>query len=100
MKAVGIKVLKAKLSEYVRLAKNGETILVTERDEVVAELRPAAHGRPTLGALDEYLQELADRGEATLASEPAEGWAGIRAVVRLAPGTSQRLIDELRRDGL
>jgi antitoxin (DNA-binding transcriptional repressor) of toxin-antitoxin stability system len=28
MKAVGIKVLKAKLSEYIRLAKAGETLLV------------------------------------------------------------------------
>src|SRR5262249_30726597 len=41
VKAVGIKDLKARLSEYVRLVKAGETILVTERDEVVAELRPA-----------------------------------------------------------
>jgi prevent-host-death family protein len=31
MKAVGIKQLKAHLSEYVRLAKAGETVLVTER---------------------------------------------------------------------
>jgi antitoxin (DNA-binding transcriptional repressor) of toxin-antitoxin stability system len=30
MRAVGIKVLKNKLSEYVRLAANGETILVAE----------------------------------------------------------------------
>jgi len=42
MRAVGIKVLKAKLSEYVRLAKAGETILVTERDEVVAEAAAGA----------------------------------------------------------
>jgi len=41
MKAVGVKQLKARLSEYLRLTKAGETILVTERDEVVAELRPA-----------------------------------------------------------
>jgi antitoxin (DNA-binding transcriptional repressor) of toxin-antitoxin stability system len=37
MRAVGIKVLKNKLSEYVRLAERGETILVTDRDPVVAE---------------------------------------------------------------
>ena len=45
MKAVGIKELKARLSEFVRLVKSGETVLVTERDEVVAELRPARHQR-------------------------------------------------------
>jgi antitoxin (DNA-binding transcriptional repressor) of toxin-antitoxin stability system len=40
MGSVGIKVLKNKLSEYVRLAASGETVLVTDRDRVVAELGP------------------------------------------------------------
>lgn len=40
MRAVGLKILKNKLSEYVRLAATGETILVTDRDQVVAELVP------------------------------------------------------------
>jgi len=35
MRSVGIKVLKNKLSEYVRLAASGETVLVTDRDRVV-----------------------------------------------------------------
>ncbi len=38
MRSVGLKVLKNKLSEYVRLAASGETVLVTDRDRVVAEL--------------------------------------------------------------
>ena len=40
MRSVGLKVLKNKLSEYVRLAAGGETVLVTDRDRVVAELNP------------------------------------------------------------
>jgi antitoxin (DNA-binding transcriptional repressor) of toxin-antitoxin stability system len=40
MRSVGIKVLKNKLSEYVRRAAGGETILVTDRDHVVASLGP------------------------------------------------------------
>lgn len=40
MRAVGLKILKNKLSEYVRLAAGGETILVTDRDRVVAEIVP------------------------------------------------------------
>ena len=40
MRAVGIKVLKNKLSEYVRLAAAGETVLITDRDRVVAQLGP------------------------------------------------------------
>ena len=45
MRAVGLKVLKNKLSEYVRLAAGGETVLVTDRDRVVAELVPPQVGR-------------------------------------------------------
>ena len=39
---IALKVLRDKLSEYVRLVAAGETVLVTDRDLVVAELR-----RPT-----------------------------------------------------
>ena len=45
MRAVGIKNLKNRLSEYVRLAASGETVLVTDRDRVVAELGPPRPGR-------------------------------------------------------
>lgn len=45
MRSIGIKLLKNKLSEYVRLAAGGETVLVTDRDRVVAELGPPAPDR-------------------------------------------------------
>lgn len=38
MQSVGVKALKNKLSEYVRAAAAGETVLVTDRGQVVAEL--------------------------------------------------------------
>lgn len=62
MRAVGLKELKNKLSEYVRLAAGGETVLVTDRDRVVAELVPARPGRSPI---------LAD---ARLAQAVREGW--------------------------
>ena len=40
MRTVGLKILKNKLSEYVRLAAAGETIVVTDRNRVVAEIVP------------------------------------------------------------
>lgn len=40
MRAVGLKVLQKKLSEYIRLAARGETVLVTNRNRVVAEISP------------------------------------------------------------
>ncbi len=38
---VGTRELKSKLSEYLRRVKNGQTIIVTERGKVVAQLSPA-----------------------------------------------------------
>jgi prevent-host-death family protein len=40
MKQVGLKTLKNKLSEYVRLAAAGETIVITDRGCAVAEIVP------------------------------------------------------------
>lgn len=45
MRSVGIKVLKNKLSEYIRIASEGETVLVTDRDRVVAEITAPRAGR-------------------------------------------------------
>jgi antitoxin (DNA-binding transcriptional repressor) of toxin-antitoxin stability system len=44
MRSVGLKILKNKLSEYIRLASAGETVLVTDRDRVVAEIVPPQPG--------------------------------------------------------
>jgi prevent-host-death family protein len=44
MKTVGVRELKNRLSEYIRQAKSGEGVLVTDRGHVVAELTPPGHG--------------------------------------------------------
>jgi antitoxin (DNA-binding transcriptional repressor) of toxin-antitoxin stability system len=56
MRSVGIKVLKNKLSEYVRLAAGGETVLVTDRDRVVAELGPPQQ-RPGAQSVDDFIAQ-------------------------------------------
>lgn len=61
MRSVGIKVLKNKLSEYVRIAAAGETVLVTDRDRVVAELGPPSPGRAER-LVDARLAEAVRRG--------------------------------------
>ena len=67
MRSVGIKVLKNKLSEYVRLAAGGETVLVTDRDRVVAELVPP---RPGLNDADALWAEAIRQGHVTPAKNP------------------------------
>jgi antitoxin (DNA-binding transcriptional repressor) of toxin-antitoxin stability system len=92
MRAVGLKVLKNKLSEYVRLAASGETVLVTDRDRVVAELSPPREGRGL------YL------ADALLADAVRNGW--LAAPLMVAEGPPPRspvaplrtLLDELERD--
>jgi antitoxin (DNA-binding transcriptional repressor) of toxin-antitoxin stability system len=71
MRAVGLKILKNKLSEYVRLVAGGETVLVTDRDRVVAELVPPREGRSPLLA-DAMLADAVRRGWIT----PAPGGPG------------------------
>lgn len=44
MKTVGVRELKNRLSEYLRQAKAGDSVLVTDRGQVVAELSPPGHG--------------------------------------------------------
>lgn len=60
MRTVGLKVLKNRLSEYIRLVAGGETVLVTDRDKVVAELRPP-EGRAPL-ASDALLADAMRKG--------------------------------------
>lgn len=92
VRAVGLKVLKNKLSEYVRLAAGGEIVLVTDRDRVVAELAPPREGRSPLVA------------DALLAEAVREGWLTPPQLVPDGPppskpvGTSAEILAELARD--
>jgi antitoxin (DNA-binding transcriptional repressor) of toxin-antitoxin stability system len=98
MKAVGVKQLKARLSEYVRLVKSGETILVTDRDEVVAELRPARRQRRSAEDLEEILDGLAEAGDITRPSMPKLDWTWRVKGLGQPAGTARRILDDVRAD--
>src|ERR1700682_4045601 len=99
MKAVGVKQLKARLSEYLRHVRAGETILITDREEVVAELRPAVRrqSRPP-DSIGELLDSLAERGEITRASLPKGKWTWKVRGLGLPPGTAAELLNQIRSD--
>src|SRR5690349_16604748 len=61
MRTVNIAELKDRLSHYLRLARAGETVLVKDRDRVVARLEPAGDAA---GAGDDasQLQSLEEQG--------------------------------------
>ena len=73
MRSVGLKILKNKLSEYVRIAASGEIVLVTDRDRVVAELGPPQAGRST------------GLSDALLAESVREGWVTPPMIVSADP---------------
>ena len=98
MKSIGIKQLKSRLSEYLRLVRSGETVLVTDRDEVVAELRPTRKQPRIADSLDELLDSLAERGEVTRASLPKRQWRWKATGLGLAAGSANALLDEIRSD--
>jgi antitoxin (DNA-binding transcriptional repressor) of toxin-antitoxin stability system len=72
VRSVDIKTLKNKLSEYVRIAASGETVLVTDGDRIVAELNPPREGRGPVVS-DAVLLEDLRRGLITPASMPFRG---------------------------
>jgi antitoxin (DNA-binding transcriptional repressor) of toxin-antitoxin stability system len=99
MKAVGVKQLKARLSEYLRHVRAGETILVTDRDEVVAELRPAIRRTSRRSSsVDEILDSLAERGEVTRASIAKGRWTWKVRGLGLKAGTAAEVLDQIRSD--
>jgi antitoxin (DNA-binding transcriptional repressor) of toxin-antitoxin stability system len=92
MRVVGLKVLKNRLSEYVRLAAEGERVLVTDRDRVVAELVAPQGGTPELAA-DAVLAEAVRAGWLKPPVLPPSALPPRRPVAPLAD-----LLDQLERD--
>jgi prevent-host-death family protein len=65
MKSVGLRELKNRLSEYVREVRAGESVFVTDRGEVVAELIPPGRAMDERNA-PSGLVVLAKQGQLTL----------------------------------
>jgi antitoxin (DNA-binding transcriptional repressor) of toxin-antitoxin stability system len=100
MKAVGIKVLKNQLSRYLKAVEGGETILVTDRDRVIAEIhRPALPFAGRVSRWDAFLNDQERRGKLR---RPEHVEVSMRSATRL-PRLSRnvdpvRLLDETRAD--
>ena len=96
MQAVGIRELKNKLSHYVRLVEAGDSVLVTDRGTVVAELRPP--GSTSGDARDpttSRLNELARRGRAVVGASHDPTLYSARNAV-LPEGTATELLEAER----
>jgi len=95
VKAVNLRELKNRLGTYVREVRAGEVILVTDRGQVVAELRPPVHGARALSSREDILERLASEGKVRLgrANDPA---AYRRSKLSARAGLVEELIDAER----
>lgn len=84
--------MKNKLSEYVRLVGNGESVLITDRDRVVAELVPPRETRSPLLS-DALLADAVRQGWVTPAVLPPGSVPPNKPVAPL-----EELLGELERD--
>lgn len=94
MQAVGIRELKNRLSHFVREVRRGAVLQVTDRGEVVAELRPPA---PQDEPASKYprLLDLVEQGRARLGAPNRPGLYE-RVPPALRGITSAELLDQDR----
>lgn len=95
MKTVGIRELKNRLSEYLRQVKAGESVLVTDRGEVVAEFSPPGQGASD-SSVPAGLLGLSKRGLVTLGSPPKAGLYKALPRSRRRKVSAAKLLDDER----
>ncbi len=83
MKTVGLRELKNRLGTYMAHVRAGETVTITDRGTVIAELSPPRPANNPRAALE----EMARRGELTLAQPMTEEE---RAALYASPPKSER----------
>ena len=96
MRSVGLKALNSRLSEYVRIAAAGETVLVTNRDRVVAEIGPPRPDRSPILA-DAMLADAVRKGLLTPPTAPGSGPPPAPPPI-MSLEESLALLDEIRSD--
>lgn len=95
IKTVGVKALKDRLSEYLRLVKAGTRVLVTEHENVIAEIvlpDPSSHHQKQTDVLDEWVRA----GRITLGKGPRKKLK--RLGFNSPEGTSKESLDWTRGD--
>lgn len=102
MKAVGIKLLKNNLSRYLDLVRKGETIFVTDRDEVIAEIHQPINASAKVSRWELFLNEQERKGALRRAVRSTSKLREIlgRRTVKTPKGgpSSKELLDSIRTD--
>jgi len=93
MSTVGVKELKDHLTQYLRRAKQGEEVVVTERGKPIAIIQPIESARPVM-SLQARLAKLAAQGLLTLPTR--KPLRKVRRVRVSGPPTSRTILEDRR----
>lgn len=94
MRTIGVRELKAHLSQTLRDVQRGELYLVTDRGRVVAELRPPGTDTLPLSPEDAARRALLASGELRAADAPRAPYR--RSAITLPEGVATELLDWVR----
>lgn len=84
MAVVKVSELKNRLSHYLRLVRRGESVLVSDRDRVIARIEPAGDLAPSGTNTARWLDDLERRGVVRRgAGRLPQGWLGRRPEVKV-----------------
>jgi antitoxin (DNA-binding transcriptional repressor) of toxin-antitoxin stability system len=68
MLTVGIRDLKNQLSQYLQYVKDGEKVVITEHNKIIAEITiPKKTGESKISSMEKKLEQLSKDGEIILA---------------------------------
>ena len=96
MRIVEIDQLRSELSECVRAAREGETLLISDHDDIVAELGPVRER--SHDHYESVVAELAVQGQVTRAAASKQPWTWHSPALGLPAEKAQRMLEELRED--
>ena len=96
MRTIGIRELKRDLSRVLQDVQRGDTVLVTDRGRVVAELRRPDATQWVASPQERALAKMAAEGHVRLAERTREPYQFLP--LSSPAGTAQQLIDEGRGD--
>lgn len=96
MRAIGVRELKAHLSQVLRDVQAGEDVLVTDRGRVIAELRRPGAASESANPVDRALARLSASGALRLGEPQVDPYP--RSPLKSPAGTALRLLNEVRGD--
>ncbi len=92
MSSVGVKELKNRLTHYLRRAKQGEEVIVTERGKPIALLQPIQSAKQVMSR-EARLAQLAAQGFLTL---PTREPSRLRPIRAKGPLASRMILEDRR----